>query len=176
MKLSEQIEPYKTAAVKYLQDVYEGYYDADFEDLVVVEPSLLSEDDERVTYLYDVVDMYRKGKTNYQDTNDSDAIFEYVDWENLVSLLSPEELLTLMLNHPAIRELDAKYNYALHLEDKIINELRLKDPFDILSFANEYEYMIVHPSTGEVEFETDDLPNQDDCDCYDTDQFIKRGH
>ena len=135
----------------------------------------MSEDDEQMTCLDDAVDMYHKGKTNYQDVNDSDVIFEYVEWEDFVSPLAADELLRLVLNRHNIRELDAKYNYALHLEDKIINELRWKEPFDILSFANEYEYMIVYPSTGEVEFDSEDHSYQNNCDCYDTDQFIKRG-
>lgn len=110
------------------------------------------------------------------DAGGEATLVEYVELDDFVAPLTRDELIAGILNEEAIADLDSKYSNSLHLKDKIEKELSALDECCIYNFSEDYEYMIVHPSTYKVEFIEieEDIP--DGCSCYKTEQFISKGY
>lgn len=110
------------------------------------------------------------------DADGEATLAEYVRLNEFVTPLDRDDLITGILNVDAIADVDAKYSNSLHLKEKIEKELSDLDEYEIYNFAVDYEYLIIHPSTFQVEFvmNVEDVP--DGCSCFKTEQFISKGY
>lgn len=172
--LSAQLEPYKQGAIEYLRSCWCFNYLNESDDLVVVEPNFFGTSAE-VYNSSEMMDMLCDVINRNAEMDEWDEFLGYVHFCDMVHQLSREELLKGIINQTAIRELDARYSYSLHLLERIEKELGVMDVSDIYCFAQRFECMSVDPATGKVEFEELYPSTQYNCDSFETKDFVSCG-
>ena len=171
--LSKEMEPYKEAAIEFIKSNDFEYNDLN-ECLVIVEPDVLLSD-ERVMWggeMLDSLDELLKSSSEYDDY---DVLLDYVEFCDLVKPLDKHDLIERLVNTKALRELEAKYSYALNLFDRLRRELPLMEYSDIHDLARNNPYLTVNRQTLDVEFAEDEPDDEEEYDCFDTADFIRDG-
>lgn len=174
-KISKQLDAYIETYVKNSE--YNAYSEEDLEGLIVLKGVIYSG-----SVVLDEDDIFLEVLASMQEeqpcinANGNATLAEYIRLDDFVAPLTRDELIAGILNEEAIADLDSKYSNSLHLKDKIEKELSALEECCIYNFSEDYEYMIVHPSTYKVEFVEieEDIP--DGCSCYKTEQFISKGY
>lgn len=174
-KISKQLDAYIETYVKNSE--YNAYSEEDLEGLIVLKGVIYSG-----SVVLDEDDIFLEVLASMQEeqpcinANGNATLAEYIRLNNFVAPLNRDNLIAGILNAEKISELDSKYSNLLNLKKRIENEFSVLNAYDIYNFTEEYKYIVVHPSTLEIQFVKDTKSIPDGYSSYQTELFISRGY